>query len=127
VDSWALTQKYLDGGDIGDSSDHTLALMPFKRTAKAGTAIEVDPISFTYRGGDRASTELSRVDLAHQALVAAQEAARKTYALRVQAAGLSILAVRGRGRVLAVRKIGAPCAERRSCCGSRGNVYPLDS
>ncbi|GGP57366.1 hypothetical protein GCM10010287_65100 [Streptomyces variabilis] len=48
VDSWALTQKYLDGGDIGDSSDHTLALMSLKRTAKAGTAIEMDPISFTY-------------------------------------------------------------------------------
>ncbi|MEU3901294.1 polymorphic toxin-type HINT domain-containing protein [Streptomyces sp. NPDC029519] len=50
VDSWALTQKYLDGGDIGDSSDQVLALTSLKRTAKAGdTAITVDPISFTYQ------------------------------------------------------------------------------
>ncbi|MET9995188.1 polymorphic toxin-type HINT domain-containing protein [Streptomyces mutabilis] len=50
VDSWALTQKYLDGGDIGDSSDQVLALTSLKRTAKAGdTAITVDPITFTYQ------------------------------------------------------------------------------
>ncbi|WP_262386963.1 RHS repeat-associated core domain-containing protein [Streptomyces sp. TRM49041] len=48
VDSWTLTQKYLDGGDIGDSSDQTLALMSVKRIAKAGTAITMNPISFTY-------------------------------------------------------------------------------
>ncbi|MFD5006637.1 RHS repeat-associated core domain-containing protein [Streptomyces mutabilis] len=50
VDSWALTQKYLDGGDIGDSSDQVLTLTSLKRTAKAGdTAITVDPITFTYQ------------------------------------------------------------------------------
>ncbi|MEU3894685.1 polymorphic toxin-type HINT domain-containing protein [Streptomyces sp. NPDC045251] len=50
VDSWALSQKYLDGGDIGDSSDQVLALTSLKRTAKAGdTAITVNPISFTYQ------------------------------------------------------------------------------
>src|SRR5690606_27220488 len=50
VDSWALSQKYLDGGDIGDSSDQVLTLTSLKRTAKAGaTAITVDPITFTYQ------------------------------------------------------------------------------
>ncbi len=48
VDSWALTQKYLDGGDIGDTSDHVLTLTSLKRTAKAGTAVEFDPVGFTY-------------------------------------------------------------------------------
>ncbi|WP_436998891.1 RHS repeat-associated core domain-containing protein [Streptomyces sp. enrichment culture] len=49
VDSWALTEKYLDGGDIGDSSDQVLTLTDLKRTAKAGdTDIKVDPITFTY-------------------------------------------------------------------------------
>ncbi|MGC0208408.1 polymorphic toxin-type HINT domain-containing protein [Streptomyces levis] len=50
VDSWTLTQQYLDGGDIGDSSDHTLTLESLKRTGKAGDAtITLDPISFTYQ------------------------------------------------------------------------------
>ncbi|EHN76264.1 hypothetical protein SMCF_4245 [Streptomyces coelicoflavus ZG0656] len=50
VDSWALTEKYLDGGDIGDSSDQVLTLTDLKRTAKAGdTAITVDPVTFTYQ------------------------------------------------------------------------------
>ncbi|MEJ1202634.1 MULTISPECIES: polymorphic toxin-type HINT domain-containing protein [unclassified Streptomyces] len=50
VDSWALTEEYLDGGDIGDSSDQVLTLKSLKRTAKAGdTSITVDPISFTYQ------------------------------------------------------------------------------
>nr|WP_078531139.1 polymorphic toxin-type HINT domain-containing protein [Streptomyces sp. PsTaAH-124] len=49
VDSWALTQEYLDGGDIGDSSDQVLTLKSLKRTGKAGdTAIGVNPVSFTY-------------------------------------------------------------------------------
>lgn len=48
MDSWALTQKYLDGGDIGDTSDHVLTLTSLKRTAKAGTAVEFDPVGFTY-------------------------------------------------------------------------------
>nr|WP_254705995.1 RHS repeat-associated core domain-containing protein [Streptomyces vilmorinianum] len=49
VDSWKLTQQYLDGGDIGDSSDHVLTLKSLQRTAKAGTAITVAPIGFTYQ------------------------------------------------------------------------------
>ncbi|MFF0706415.1 polymorphic toxin-type HINT domain-containing protein [Streptomyces tendae] len=57
VDSWALTEKYLDGGDIGDSSDQVLTLTELKRTAKAGdTAIGVDPVTFTY------TTRPNRVD-----------------------------------------------------------------
>ncbi|MEU6291741.1 polymorphic toxin-type HINT domain-containing protein [Streptomyces sp. NPDC046988] len=57
VDSWALTEKYLDGGDIGDSSDQVLTLTDLKRTAKAGdTAIEVEPVTFTY------TTRPNRVD-----------------------------------------------------------------
>ncbi|MFE1348121.1 RHS repeat-associated core domain-containing protein [Streptomyces sp. NPDC058757] len=50
VDSWALTQQYLDGGDIGDTSDQVLTLQSIKRTGKAGTtAIGMNPISFTYQ------------------------------------------------------------------------------
>ncbi|MFE8973758.1 DUF5615 family PIN-like protein [Streptomyces cyaneofuscatus] len=49
VDSWVLTQKYLDGGDIDDTSDHVLALQSLKRTGKTGTAIGLNPISFTYQ------------------------------------------------------------------------------
>lgn len=48
VDSWALTQEYLDGGDIGDTSDQVLTLKSLKRTAKAGTAVEMAPVTFTY-------------------------------------------------------------------------------
>ncbi|WP_225804757.1 polymorphic toxin-type HINT domain-containing protein [Streptomyces sp. NK15101] len=49
VDSWAFTQQYLDGGDIGDTSDQVLTLQSIKRTAKAGTAITTNPLSFTYQ------------------------------------------------------------------------------
>jgi len=49
VDSWSLIQRYLDGGDIGDTSDQVLTLESIKRTAKAGTAIELEPVSFTYQ------------------------------------------------------------------------------
>ncbi|MFE0210329.1 RHS repeat-associated core domain-containing protein [Streptomyces sp. NPDC059001] len=50
VDSWALTQKYLDGGDIGDTSDQVLTLQSLKRTGQAaGADIALDPISFTYQ------------------------------------------------------------------------------
>ncbi|MEV4461210.1 RHS repeat-associated core domain-containing protein [Microbispora sp. NPDC049633] len=49
VDSWAFTQKYLDGGDIGSSADQTLSLMSIVRTGSAGdTPITLDPVSFTY-------------------------------------------------------------------------------
>ncbi|WP_412104205.1 polymorphic toxin-type HINT domain-containing protein [Streptomyces europaeiscabiei] len=50
VDSWDFTGQYLDGGDIGDSSDQVLTLKSIKRTAKAGsTGIAMDPINFTYQ------------------------------------------------------------------------------
>ncbi|MEU0342030.1 RHS repeat-associated core domain-containing protein [Streptomyces bobili] len=50
VDSWALTQEYLDGGDIGDTSDHVLTLKSIRRTGKAdGTDIALTPVSFTYQ------------------------------------------------------------------------------
>ncbi|WP_440862286.1 RHS repeat-associated core domain-containing protein [Streptomyces tanashiensis] len=49
VDTWEFGQQFLDGGDIGDTSDQVLALQSIKRTAKAGTAIEMNPVSFTYQ------------------------------------------------------------------------------
>ncbi|WTT80385.1 polymorphic toxin-type HINT domain-containing protein (plasmid) [Streptomyces sp. NBC_00080] len=50
VDSWDLVQAYLDGGDIGDSSDQVLTLKSLKPTGKAGdTSIAVNPILFTYQ------------------------------------------------------------------------------
>ncbi|WP_189707296.1 RHS repeat domain-containing protein [Streptomyces phaeofaciens] len=48
VDSWALAQQFLDGGDIGDTSDQTLTLKSLTRTGRAGTAVAVDPVTFTY-------------------------------------------------------------------------------
>lgn len=49
VDSYALTQEYLDGADIGDTSDKSLTLKSIRRTAKNGTDIKVDPVEFTYQ------------------------------------------------------------------------------
>ncbi|MFQ6199565.1 RHS repeat-associated core domain-containing protein [Streptomyces sp. NPDC000405] len=49
VDSWALAQEYLDPGDIGDSSDQTLTLKSIRRTGKNGTAISLDPVTFSYK------------------------------------------------------------------------------
>ncbi|WUH43468.1 RHS repeat-associated core domain-containing protein [Streptomyces sp. NBC_00443] len=49
VDSWKLTQEFLDGGDIGDTSDQTLALKSLKRTGKNGADITLAPITFTYQ------------------------------------------------------------------------------
>ncbi|WP_165984768.1 RHS repeat domain-containing protein [Streptomyces sp. YIM 98790] len=48
VDSWDLTQDYLDPGDIGDTSDNTLVLTSLQRTGHTGTAITVNPVEFTY-------------------------------------------------------------------------------
>ncbi|MFJ3496736.1 polymorphic toxin-type HINT domain-containing protein [Streptomyces sp. NPDC086091] len=49
VDSWELTQRYLDGGDIGDSSDQVLTLQSLQRTGKAAeTALTLHPVAFTY-------------------------------------------------------------------------------
>lgn len=49
VDSWKLTQAFLDGGDIGDTSDQTLVLKSLTRTGKNGDDITLDPVTFTYQ------------------------------------------------------------------------------
>ncbi|MGW1213625.1 RHS repeat-associated core domain-containing protein [Streptomyces sp. NPDC002499] len=49
VDSWAFAQEFLDGGDIGDTSDQTLTLTSIKHTGKNGTAIALPPVTFTYQ------------------------------------------------------------------------------
>ncbi|WP_456340667.1 RHS repeat-associated core domain-containing protein [Streptomyces mirabilis] len=49
VDSWALTQKFLDGQDIGDTSDQTLVLSSIQHTGKNGTDIKLDPVTLTYQ------------------------------------------------------------------------------
>ena len=48
VDSWAFTQKYLDGGDIGTSADQSLSLTSIVHTGASGTTLTLDPVSFTY-------------------------------------------------------------------------------
>ncbi|MFF7646727.1 RHS repeat-associated core domain-containing protein [Streptomyces canus] len=49
VDSWTLTQAFLDGGDIGDTSDQTLVLKSIRHTGKNGTDIALDPVTFGYQ------------------------------------------------------------------------------
>jgi RHS repeat-associated protein len=49
VDTWKLTQKFLDGQDIGDTSDQTLVLSSLQHTGKNGTDITLDPVTFTYQ------------------------------------------------------------------------------
>lgn len=49
VDRWDFTQEYLDGGDIGDTSDQVLTLKSIKRTGLTGTATTLEPVSFTYQ------------------------------------------------------------------------------
>ncbi|WP_405908933.1 RHS repeat-associated core domain-containing protein [Streptomyces sp. NBC_00828] len=49
VDSWAFTQEFLDGGDIGDTSDQTLTLKSIRHTGKNGTDIALPPVNFTYQ------------------------------------------------------------------------------
>ncbi|MFJ3898389.1 RHS repeat-associated core domain-containing protein [Streptomyces sp. NPDC090083] len=49
VDSWALTQQFLDPGDIGKGADRTLTLASVRHTGKNGTAITLDPVTFTYQ------------------------------------------------------------------------------
>ncbi|MGX9886527.1 RHS repeat-associated core domain-containing protein [Streptomyces sp. NPDC002276] len=48
VDSWDLAQEYLDGGDIGDTSDQTLTLKSVRHTGRNGTAVALAPVTFTY-------------------------------------------------------------------------------
>ncbi|WP_327289153.1 RHS repeat-associated core domain-containing protein [Streptomyces sp. NBC_01198] len=49
VDTWALTQKYLDPGDIGDSSDQSLVLDSITRTGNSAGDVPLKPVSFTYQ------------------------------------------------------------------------------
>ncbi|MGW2613328.1 RHS repeat-associated core domain-containing protein [Streptomyces sp. NPDC001500] len=49
VDSWTLSHKWEDGQDIGNTSDQTLVLTGIERTGHTGTAIKLDPVSFTYQ------------------------------------------------------------------------------
>ena len=49
VDSWALTQEFKDGQDIDDTSDQTLVLSSIQHTGKNGTALKLDPVTFTYQ------------------------------------------------------------------------------
>ncbi|WTP14332.1 polymorphic toxin-type HINT domain-containing protein [Streptomyces sp. NBC_00191] len=46
VDSWAFTQRYLDPGDTGDSSDQSLWLDEIRHTGKRGTDLTLDPVKF---------------------------------------------------------------------------------
>ncbi|MFJ5218724.1 RHS repeat-associated core domain-containing protein [Streptomyces sp. NPDC088354] len=48
VDTWALKQLYLDPGDIGDSSDQSLWLDQIQHTGEHGTAVSLDPVTFTH-------------------------------------------------------------------------------
>ncbi|MFF5492568.1 RHS repeat-associated core domain-containing protein [Streptomyces aquilus] len=49
VDSWKLVQEFLDGGDIGDTSDQTLTLKSLTFTGRNGDDISLDPVTFTYQ------------------------------------------------------------------------------
>ncbi|MDH6521836.1 RHS repeat-associated protein [Streptomyces sp. SAI-090] len=49
VDSWTLTQKFLDGQDIDNTSDQTLALSSIRHTGKNGSDIALPPVTFTYQ------------------------------------------------------------------------------
>ncbi|MFZ3544026.1 polymorphic toxin-type HINT domain-containing protein [Streptomyces sp. 4.24] len=48
IDTYGLTQEYLDAGDLGDTSDQTLVLKSIKRTGKNGGTVDVPPVDFTY-------------------------------------------------------------------------------
>ncbi|MEW2086894.1 polymorphic toxin-type HINT domain-containing protein [Streptomyces sp. NPDC005283] len=48
VDSWALTQKYLDPGETGDSTDQSLWLDEIRHTGKRGTDLTLDPVKFSH-------------------------------------------------------------------------------
>ncbi|MFD5319636.1 RHS repeat-associated core domain-containing protein [Streptomyces sp. NPDC127098] len=48
VDSWSLVQDFLDPGDIGDTTDNVLVLTSVTHTGRAGDAIALSPVRFTY-------------------------------------------------------------------------------
>ncbi|RSS45073.1 RHS repeat-associated core domain-containing protein [Streptomyces sp. WAC08241] len=50
VDSYAFTQEFFDGQDIGNSSDQVLTLTKLHRTGlNGGPAVELPPVGFTYQ------------------------------------------------------------------------------
>ncbi|MFG2569224.1 RHS repeat domain-containing protein [Streptomyces sp. NPDC048567] len=49
VDSYALTQEYQDGAEIGNSSDQSLVLKSIRRTAKNGDPIKLEPVDLEYQ------------------------------------------------------------------------------
>ncbi|MFD5880899.1 RHS repeat domain-containing protein [Streptomyces yangpuensis] len=48
IDTFDLTQEYLDPGDLGDTSDQSLVLKSIKRTGRNGSTTDVPPVDFTY-------------------------------------------------------------------------------
>ncbi|MDX3387587.1 RHS repeat-associated core domain-containing protein [Streptomyces niveiscabiei] len=48
VDEWKLKQTYLDPGDTGDSADQSLWLQEIRHTGRHGTALTLDPVTFTH-------------------------------------------------------------------------------
>ncbi|MBT2411108.1 RHS repeat-associated core domain-containing protein [Streptomyces sp. ISL-12] len=48
VDSWDLTQTYADPGESGDSADQSLELQSIQHTGEHGTALSMEPVTFTY-------------------------------------------------------------------------------
>ncbi|MFB7467325.1 polymorphic toxin-type HINT domain-containing protein [Streptomyces sp. NPDC056224] len=48
IDTFDLTQEYLDPGDLGDTSDQSLVLKSIKRTGNNGGTVTVPPVDFTY-------------------------------------------------------------------------------
>ncbi|MGV9315134.1 RHS repeat-associated core domain-containing protein [Streptomyces sp. NPDC003691] len=48
VDSYALTQEFFDGQEIGNSSDQVLTLTGIQRTGLNGTPITLPAVGFTY-------------------------------------------------------------------------------
>ncbi|MFK0288572.1 RHS repeat-associated core domain-containing protein [Streptomyces sp. NPDC090499] len=49
VDSWTLTQEFLDPGDIGNGTDQSLVLDSIQHTGKNGGTIALAPVTFTYQ------------------------------------------------------------------------------
>ncbi|MEV7583374.1 RHS repeat domain-containing protein [Streptomyces erythrochromogenes] len=48
VDTYDLTQAYLDPGDLGDTSDQSMVLKSIKRTGRNADTADVPPVEFTY-------------------------------------------------------------------------------
>jgi RHS repeat-associated protein len=48
VDSWKLTQQYVDPGEISDGTDQSLWLQAVQHTGEHGTPLSTDPLTLTY-------------------------------------------------------------------------------